>query len=164
MPRLVHTAERIVRLFRLGHHGGFQALDGEGRGAPIVWVAKRIGRLRLLLACLFGGGAARGALFQDDALALFRDGIRVAGAGGEAVEDVVFALFDLAAFVVCFFSGRVAAEARLLFFEGLARFEGCVFLGLKGGVAGDGGGVAGGVGGEGGFGGGDVDAVEEAEG
>lgn len=63
----------------------------------------------MLLTCFFDGGSARGALFQDDALALFGDGVGVAGAVGEAVEDVFLAFFDLAPFVIFFSSGCFSA-------------------------------------------------------
>lgn len=63
----------------------------------------------MLLSCFFGGCAPRGALFQDDALALFGDGVGVAGAVGEAVENVFLAFFDLAPFVVFFSSGCFSA-------------------------------------------------------
>lgn len=164
---VLRAAKGIVRFFRRGDDSRSQTFDGEGRwGAVVVCVGERVRRLRLLvlLASLFRGGAARGAFFQDDALAVAREGVGVAGAGREAGEELRFVLLERALFGGFFLPGGYAAEARLLFFEGLAGREGGGFLGLQGGVVGDGVGILGGVGGEGGFGGGEVDPVKEVEG
>lgn len=57
-------------------------------------------------------------------MAFAGDGVGVAGAGGQPVEDLALAFFELAAFVVFFFAGGFAAEEGLFFFEGLAGGEG----------------------------------------